>query len=217
MCVSWRLVSRHKAGTSALHRHMQTTPTYANMRDAHTYTGCYKHILFMHEFCAKMSPRLKEKQKQIGMSAHMQTYIQLYIHIYLHILYTYVCFLARELWNVRHHMLKLISVFLFYLRHFECAAPLNLAFFWLNYQSVKESARAADRERAHMTVCMCVCMAVRERQNYPRRSLTLPLSLRLSTCHVPKRVGWVEERATFIGVRTGCACCFCDCRDANSN
>lgn len=39
VCVSWRLVSRHKAGASALHRHthMQTTPTCAYMRDAHTY------------------------------------------------------------------------------------------------------------------------------------------------------------------------------------
>lgn len=126
--VATKLARRHYTDTCRLRLHMQIWGMHI-----HTYTGCYKHILFMHEFCAKMSPRLKEKQKQIGMSAHMQTYIQLYIHIYLHILYMYICMLlgawAGELWNVRHHMLKLISVFLFYLRHFECAAPLNLAFF----------------------------------------------------------------------------------------
>lgn len=83
-------------------------------------------------------------------------------------------------------MLKLISAVFVLFAAFRVCGPAKFSIFWLNYQSVKESARATDRERAHMTVfvygCVCVCMVVRERQNCPKCSPTLTLPLSLSIC-----------------------------------
>lgn len=120
-------------------------------------------------------------------------------------------------------MLKLISAVFVLFAAFRVCGPAKFSIFWLNYQSVKESARATDREREHMTVFVYLCVHGCKRATELSKALShshcasLPLSVRLSTCHEPKRVGWVEERETFIEVRTGCACCSCDCREANSN